>query len=344
MRFLLLLCALFPALTLYSQDTALVRETFDYATFNPLFVLGGEGEGWTGPWERLNGDIAVVRRANLGDDGPARPRGYASFDFVRDNMRCERKMTRVQDDGDDLWVAYTVDFGTAGGPTNNVANLTLTRAGNQVLSFGRTFGGGRIGLVWPNAAAVNSTVAAEGVRRLVIRIRFSGDTGNEEVTLWIDPPADGAEPDPADAALTVGPDNGPRLNIGLDGVQLKVEGTPPLLVGFDNIFVGRNYTAVSPDLTSLRPRAYRDLPLKVFPNPTDGPLTVAFTTPAAGPLNVELYDATGRRLRSRREVLPGAGSQSIELSGLTAGLPEGNYTLVVVTGGARGIASLSLAR
>ena len=334
-------------LALGAQDggNVIVRETFDYAPLNPLFCIGDTTAGFLNEWTREIGDDAIIRRGNLVTTGESDGGSHrAALEFRRAGIRYNRAIPRIQDDGDELWLAVDMDF-RPGSVANNVANVTLTRAGNQAIAVGRKFGNRKIGLVFPGAGGYNTAVDAEGLHRLVLRIRFSGDTGNEEAWLWVDPTDFNAAGEPTDvsADLFIGTDAAPalRLNIGLDGVQLKNEGTPPLFVDYDNLVLARTYAATDPDFsTSTLSPTVANLPLTVYPNPTGGPLTVSWQMPAAGALTLALYDGAGRRVAQRPTRPFTAGHHTLSLDREVTDLPAGSYLLQMSSARLRGAAQV----
>ncbi|MCP9234592.1 M36 family metallopeptidase [Lewinella sp. JB7] len=70
----------------------------------------------------------------------------------------------------------------------------------------------------------------------------------------------------------------------------------------------------------------RNATLRVFPNPTAGPLTVTLRTESAGEVGFELWSVAGRRLLSERRWLS-VGDHSVTLA--AGGLPAGHYHLRV---------------
>lgn len=331
-RLFLFFGCLLKTLIVSAQSEQLVREVFDYAALNPMFCLGDTTDGFLGPWTRVIGDDAIILRGSLGEAGASTDLGNrATLEFIRAGIRYNRPIRRIQDDGDDLWVAVDMDFRPGSG-VNNVANLTLTRAGSQAIAIGRKFGNRKIGLVFPGATNYNTSVDAEGLRRLVLRIRFSGDTGNEEAWLWVDPDefTEAGEPTEESADLTITRSSSPalRLNIGFDGVQLKNEGTPPLLVDYDNLILARTYAALSPDYLLSAPdlrSPQGGLHLAAYPNPATGPVTVEWEMPETELMSFELRDIRGKIIWRQAATPFMAGQQSIRLP--TAGLPEAAYIL-----------------
>lgn len=328
---LLVLNLLLPSLT-FAQEEVLVREQFDYAAFNPLFNLMGGDRGWDGPWVRSVGDDAILRRGSLGSMVDNSVGTYASLEFVRAGIRYDRDINRIQDDGKVLWLAFDINF-APGSVANNVGNVTLTRAGNQVFSVGRKFGNRKIGLVWPGASGYKTDVDAEGLHRLVVKIQFSGDTEEEKAWLWVDPDSFNAsgEPMESEADIAVPQPGMPplRLNIGIDGVQLKVEGTPPLKVGYDNLVLARSFAATAADyVVSNRPTYSSMVPLTIYPNPSPGPVTVSWFQPRSEQVVLRVTDSSGRLVAKHQPGLLPVGQQVISLPALEQ-LPSGSYFLLL---------------
>lgn len=340
MRTLLCLLPLFllPLLAVGQTDSLLVHEPFDYAPFNPLWCApNGAGTGWVSEWRRETGDDAILLAGNLGA-GEVDTGTHALIDFVRAGVRYNRFIDPIRDEGQELWMSVVLDFG-AGDAAGNVGNVTLTRGGQQVFSFGRKFGNRRFGLVWPGAPDYATDVATDGLHRLVVLLAFSGDEDNEQAWLWIDPPAD-REPDPANADLAISADASPGLSInrGFSAIQLKVEGTPPLRVGYDELRLGTSFAAVSPaGVVSTTEDLLPYLPLTIFPNPTAGSLSIILPQAVPGPVGYELYDANGRQLLSQAGTYPG---RELLLDLATLHLPTGIYTLRLKTSAYRSVARI----
>lgn len=273
----------------------LVYEPFDYAVFNPIWCADVSGIGWTGAWERVIGDDAIIRAENLEYEGLSPdPGNHCAVEFVRAGIRYNRPINAVADDGQVIWVSVIMDFKPGAHP-NNVGNITLLKNGNQVFTFGKKFGNEKFGTVWPGVTQYNTNIEAAGLHWMVLKIQFSGDGGEEQAWLWIDPPAD-TEPDVSTANLTM-PQNGLpalRINGGFDAVQLKAEGTAPLLLGYDEFRIGRNFGAISSMVTNISSTPELAERMVVYPNPVSGELSVKWSLAAAKDLKIEMRDLTGR--------------------------------------------------
>lgn len=69
--------------------------------------------------------------------------------------------------------------------------------------------------------------------------------------------------------------------------------------------------------------------IKLYPNPTQGLLNIAYELANAGDLNIELFDLTGKRIMEHRVPNAFSGVAQLELKGLTAG----TYQLRIQAGG-----------
>ena len=305
----------------FSQSEAMVYEPFDYALLTPLNWAEG-GEGWETEWNRAVGDDIIIREGNLPYEGwDIEPGNHLSIDFVRAGLRYNRKIELIPDDGGTLWASVIMNF-LPGNNVNNVGNITLTRNGNQVITFGQKYGNQRFGLVWPGATQYNTDIPTEGLHWLVVKIQFSGDNGPEQAWLWVDPPTE-AEPLEAEADLAVPQPGFPNLslNFGIDGVQVKAEGNAPLRMDMDELRLGRTFAAVSPFLLTSSTAPEQAAGLFLFPNPTKSAFHVRGLKEAG---QLMIYDMNGRLIRSQSVK---AGTNTIPISYLSTG----PYAIKIVT-------------
>ena len=337
-RLSVLLCSLCFSLAANAQ--VLVHEPFDYAPKNPIWCSDG-GTGWDVAWSRLTGDDAIYEATDLDTAGTAMGT-HALLPFELAGMRYNRNIPLIADDGQSLWMSVWMDF-AAGANPNNVGNITLLRNGDQVYTVGRKFGNERFGFVWPGATGYNTDVPTAGLHWVVTKIEFSGDNGAESAYLWIDPAGVDAENPPAlaDADLAVTPSSSPalRLNAGINGVQLKNEGTPPLFLGLDELLLGRTFADVAPTLVGTREVPALTGTYSISPNPTDGDVQVQFTLPQADRLQFRVVDGNGRVVFRRAAAAYAGGTHRLQLP-LT--IPSGHYFLRISNG--RAATSLPLIR
>jgi hypothetical protein len=97
----------------------------------------------------------------------------------------------------------------------------------------------------------------------------------------------------------------------------------------------------------LSPVHWRLELLPVTPNPTGGAARVAFVLPAAGPVTVDVFDASGRRVRRLLEGPLAAGPHRIDWDGRTgAGRPAaaGRYWIALEAGAASRTRAVTLVR
>ncbi|MEM7572137.1 MAG: T9SS type A sorting domain-containing protein [Bacteroidota bacterium] len=290
-------CLALTPLASQTNPDLLVYEGFNYAEMNTIWCLNSQGIGWTGAWERVQGDDAIIRADNLEIPGMnLDPGNHCAIDFIRAGVRYNRPIDEIADDGQTVWVSVIMDFKPDPHP-NNVGNITLIKDGNQVFTFGRKFGNGRIGTVWPGSTSYNTDISTEGLKWMVLKIRFSGDSGQEQAWLWIDPdPQSVPLESTADLIMPQAGMPALRINSGFDGVQLKVEGTPPLRVSYDEFRIGRSFAAISPALTSQNEISSAPIGLQLFPNPTQDEIGFEFVLPQVQALGFSLFDTAGRQV------------------------------------------------
>ncbi|MEL6923596.1 MAG: T9SS type A sorting domain-containing protein [Bacteroidota bacterium] len=316
------LCALLLFLPL-ALSAQLVEEHFDYPLSNSLNLANGGSGQWEGHWYREKGLDVIIEPGSLlveGLEGTAQGE-HLGVVYRAQGIRYNRSFTPIEDDGNSLWVSVIMEYLPEAHP-NNVGNITLLKNGQQALTFGRKFGNEKFGVVWPGAGNYNTDKDTDGLHWLVLRVKFSGDANPERVWLWVDPTPNEV-PDSLSADLFIGENSQPalRLNNGLDGVQIKVEGTPPLDMRYDALLMGRSFSDVAP-FSSANHSV--DLPFEQIhfsPNPTDGIGQLTIQTKATFEASIHIYDLMGRSvLQLSPQSFPNATSVPIDLSGLPAGL------------------------
>ncbi|MEM1127176.1 MAG: T9SS type A sorting domain-containing protein [Bacteroidota bacterium] len=119
---------------------------------------------------------------------------------------------------------------------------------------------------------------------------------------------------------TAAPLSEARLTLAMDPLPLGTNGQP-----------ATHWASTVPyalGLSTTRPTAARStIPppqpprLSLYPNPSTGPTSLAFTMERAGPIQINLYDLTGRRLyTATRTLAPGRHIYRLEVATLPAGL------------------------
>jgi hypothetical protein len=132
----------------------------------------------------------------------------------------------------------------------NVANVTLMNTESAVneghlLAIGRTYGGGRLGIVAPpEGNRADSPVPDQGLNHLLLRIRTSANASTSDLLdLWVNPDLS-SEPQWENAQLR---ELGTRvLKNGVNQIRVRAEGAgsgqTPLNVSFDHLRIGRDWT------------------------------------------------------------------------------------------------------
>ena len=323
------LLALLTCLLSLSAFGQFLHEPFDYAPKNPIWCSGG-GTGWIGEWSRETGDDAIYEANDL-DTIDNETGTHALLPFELAGMRYNRRIPLIADEGQTVWMSVWMKFAEGANP-NNVGNVTFTRNGNQVFTIGRKFGNQKFGFVWPGAGNYNTDVDTEGLHWVVARIEFSGNNAAESVWLWIDPIIDGTTPpDDASANLMIDASSSPslRLNTGIDGVQLKNEGTPPLFMGLDELLLGNTFLEVAPMLTSTTTPTTFFGELTVLGNPVADQLTYRLRLPGTQRLQARIVDASGRTVYASPYETLGAGAHEMQVP---VAFPAGLYLLQLTDG------------
>ena len=332
MNRLLLIFALLLGGSLHAQ--LLVHEPFDYADLNPLDWADG-GTGWSSDWTRGTGDDIIVRPGNLPYLNLAETDGnYLAAHYEVVGLRYNRELVSIPDQGQTVWIAFLMRTQDGNNP-NGVANITLTKDGNQVLSIGQKFGNERFGLVWPGAPLYNSTVSVAGLHWVVTKLQYSGSNQSEQAHLWIDPDPQAGPPAEAAADLAVPQPGQPNLNLnfGFDGVQVKVEGGAPLRVDFDELRIGNTFADVNPFQTTATSNP-GEVAATIFPNPARRSFSIGLETPQT--VAVQLTNAVGNVVFARDAFFT---AQPVVLP---ESLPGGMYFLTLRTERGRAVRRIVL--
>ena len=321
----------FCSLWAQTLDTPLLRESFDYAEYNPLWCAESPDSNWKGEWSRIKGDDVIIRQGNLDYNGWGTAWGnHVSIPFISAGIRYNRPTELIADDGQVLWASVMMEF-KAGNHPNNVGNITLLKSGSQVFTFGRKYGNELFGFIWPpNVGAYNTNIPTDGLHWVVVKIQFSGDSGEEKAWMWIDPPAN-MEPDSSSANLIVPEAGKPalRINDGIDGVQIKAEGVAPLRLAMDELRLGRSFESVNPFLaTGLSDELFPGT-IKLIPNPVAENLEIHIQMTYPQHLTFELYTTDGRQLHTFLPQRYEAGIMKIQLSLSQLHIAPGLYLLRV---------------
>ncbi len=112
-----------------------------------------------------------------------------------------------------------------------------------------------------------------------------------------------------------------------------------LEAGEHHVYLDRPIARGGGDLsTSTNRQAIARLQLEVSPNPTEGRLRLNFVLKEAGPISIDLVDATGRAIRSLYRSQLSSGPQQLSLN--TGDVPAGLYFLRVSGGMGTAVRSL----
>lgn len=115
----------------------------------------------------------------------------------------------------------------------------------------------------------------------------------------------------------------------LPGIRDNIMGCADQIMAFEDFLIGGNVLNLSCTIIETEETA-RDIALRLFPNPTAGPVQAEPAFSLAAPFVVEAFGLTGELLyRSEREGLPPGGRLELDFSGLPAGM----YVLRIYQGG-----------
>jgi len=328
-----------------------VRESFDYPVGSVLDGLGTAGNGWGGPWQfYTQGNNPPV------PDSPVDSSQFVVNDFDYDNIpyeiphvgnsisatiananteiRYSRWLAQRWPDqaGTSYWISAAmqlhevnttsiwafVSFYDSVTATSNGEGTALGKGwGDNVFSFGsgapganeKSVYGWDVGSVW-----------------LVGRVVMSGDAGNEQFYMWVNPDPS-VEPDTALADVR----HGGGLNNGFTRIAVHFGdygGLAGLKFDVDEVRVGTSWGDVSSPLTTAidRPETQRPelfaLPQN-YPNPFNPSTNISYTLEKQDKVRLTVYDIRGREVAVLVDGVQAAGEHVVSFSG--TGLASGIY-------------------
>ncbi|MEO9869404.1 FlgD immunoglobulin-like domain containing protein [Ekhidna sp.] len=228
----------------------IVSEDFDYTLGSNL---GGanSGVGWGGAWEALATERTII------DDTLRNYRtGKASGTYIdlsvtsaNENLRYQRALsTPITDDGNEYWLAFTMDVETTGG---NVANLILQDDTDGFKFIIGRVGSGALAVGAPGSFQNVNGVSPNQLNWLVAKITFTGDAVEDTVRLFVNPdPLVEPTDDMAGATYAGGIMNSGTIN----SVLIRAENATSITASFDDIYLGNSYA-------DIVPTSAKDIPL-----------------------------------------------------------------------------------
>jgi len=187
--------------------------------------------------------------------------------------------------------------------------------GNTVWNYERTCAHD----VCPNGSTSSSgylsTVTFGNTTRwLVMRFDFTSPTITN-VTTWLDP-APGALPPTTASALTIaGQQVVPITGLHFNWVEM---GGQTSQFTFDEVRFATSFAELSLNGTLAAPAAtVSSLPMSAWPSPFRGRTTLRFDLGGDAPVTLDVFDASGRRVRALASGVLSAGSHSLVWDGAT---------------------------
>lgn len=308
------------------EDTTVVQyksvyESFDYPSGAQLNGLGTAGKGWGSEWKVFEGsasDFTIVSEAKF-PDLTTRGNRLKVLPSINSAIRSYRDLyPRWEDDGQPIWISFLMGVMNPSSLANSWQGLSLYNGSAERVFIGKNWGKTVFGIVGYDASEGVSTFSALNFSPvwLVLKIKTSGDTNTEQVSMWINP-ATTTEPSAATASVN----STVQLNSGFDRIVCHLGNTSGITATYDEIRIGRSFELVSGSLnTSVIPLT--DTPdLRVYYNQEMHSVCLITNASGAGNATVFLRDCNGRQLLHRRtELIPGETNEVAVPNGLAKGV------------------------
>lgn len=336
-----------------SDDPDLIAyEGFNYDAGTDLLGAGGVNAFWDGPWVAsgsagsFDNNQAVILEGSLdlGVETIGNKVEYQLNDGASgQNIRIERPLAtpfRIEDG--EFWMGFAMNT-TNADVFRTVGQVLLLANGsgpaNQLLAVGRLFGDAAapLGIALPGAAgavANDFDLQDDGTEPLFLVIQAipAPEEVGDYIAMWVNPDLSGA-PDTSTAALIF---QGPRLRgFDINAVMVKTEAAdaePGYVTEFDEIRIGRTFTAVTGTTVGTRELGERPLAgLRAFPNPAADQLTIEWGGASEGLAEIRIFDRQGRVIAKPLTGQRGAGLQRFTWS-LDGSMSNGIYFMQIVHG------------
>jgi hypothetical protein len=245
----------------------------------------------------------------------------ARFELKEENkqIRIDRNLANpIKNDGKTYWISFLMNTDSMASK-NQVAQVTLksssiTNNDGQVLTFGRTYGTGILGIVQPQVSVVSvSTRSDKGLNYIVARIKTSGNTALDTVHMWINPPL-GSEPDTAKADIKARTTT--AIKQGVDILRIRVEGAGadqiPYTTEFDEIRIASSWSSVRLTTNTIVPLLEDGFKMAAYPNPAHTMINFDFNIDQSKFISLNMYDVKGRLVKVISNESKDAGQHTIQ--------------------------------
>ena len=330
----------------------LAYEPFNYEAGTILSGAGGENAFWNGAWTVSVDDSdnnALITEGSIEIAALEEEANRVEFQYTNGGiLRVDRQLAfPLLSDGRTYWLSFLMNT-TDGASADNVGNLVL-RSSNvsaddgQRFIFGRLFRERTLGVAVPGGGgARRSSVTDEGLNWIVARFQTSATSEADTVTMWINPPTSGSQPDTTSAGFALNFTT-TSLQDGIDGIRLRTEGGGvPYVTQFDEIAIATQWSSIVGTVNAIHRRVADPFAVRAYPNPFATDLTIEYNLPASGKVTVELLNLNGQVVQQLLSAVQPAGPQRSTLE--AAALPNGVYLLCIDQGQRRTIRKVVLLR
>jgi alpha-D-xyloside xylohydrolase len=315
------------------EDTTVVQynsiyEPFDYNSGKGLNGLGNAGNGWAGAWNVYEGtatDMTItsgIPFSSLTTTGNKLSANLTTATGLRASRDLYPKWT---DDGQNIWVSFLIDINNPTSLANSWQGVSLFNGSTERLLIGKNWGKSVLGLNGLGATEGLSTVSAYSIQPtwVVVLIKTSGNTNTEPVYMWINPDP---KKEPiianANASATV------QLNDGFDRIVCHLGNTAGIVIGYDELRIGRSFSLISSPLTALN-TIHSNSNFNVIVEPKNESIKVIVLSDIKDKAEISIFDMSGRKILNKQVVVE-SGENSFNVR-INNNIPQGIYLVSLKT-------------
>ncbi len=316
-----------------SDPNLLAYEPFNYDQNSSVIGSGGENAFWLNAWSdggQQSDNKQSIAKGSLTIEGFQSIGNKARLELreASKQLRIDRNLaTPIKNDGKTYWLSFLM-FSEDTPVRNQVGNLTLRSSAisnnaGQVMSFGRIFGNGKLGLVTPQTNTISVTdLDDKGLSWIVVKIRTTGTTVNDSVFMWVNPNPS-SEPSEA-TALIKRETNAFKSNV--DIIRIRTEGSGadqiPYNVEFDEIRLATTWQSAKLLTSNIEIELNDNFSILAYPNPANDRINMEIEVQSSKYLSVDIFSTSGEKVKSllNEEVSSGNSFYTWDISMLKSGI------------------------
>lgn len=315
-KYLLITLAMFGVYCMAVAQIAV--ESFDYEDLYGYEVDGYAegGEGWSGPWTVFEGDYegyTIDDEGELPDGVDITTTGYrlrGECLTQGTGLRMYRELAEpIMDDGSDLWLSFIIETESwIPDSWSGVSFWSPGGAGEQSL-FGKNWGRSLWGIVFRGGNMDSEYLVEDNVPVwMVVKIELSGDDGDDECFMWVNPDPT-VEPSTSDADATV---TG-NLNDGATHIACHFGNTEGIIAYFDEIRLANTFEEAVPSVkVGLNQKGLAKTMSTSYPNPFKSSINIDYKLDNTESVQLDILNINGQKIATLVNETQNSGKHNVK--------------------------------